>query len=97
MKKPVAESFVPLAQETRIAVSTSAAAHHLCRREQTLRAWACRENGPIRPLRIHGRLAWPVCEIRRLLGCVPFPKSTKRHGGSPTEPASALLHEGGQE
>lgn len=26
------------------------------------------ENGPLRPIRVHGRLAWPVAEIRRLLG-----------------------------
>jgi hypothetical protein len=27
-----------------------------------------REDGPIRPLRVNGRLAWPVAEIRRVLG-----------------------------
>ena len=57
-----------LAQETRTALSTSDAAYHLNRAEQTLRIWACRENGPLRPIRINGRLAWPVADIRRLLG-----------------------------
>ena len=56
-----------LEQETRSAIPTNDAAFHLSRAEQTLRIWACRENGPIRPIRIHGRLAWPVAEIRRLL------------------------------
>jgi hypothetical protein len=48
-------------------LDTAYAAHFLNRRPQTLRAWACHENGPIRPIRINGRLAWPVTEIRRLL------------------------------
>ena len=26
------------------------------------------ENGPIRPMRVHGRLAWPVADLRRVLG-----------------------------
>jgi len=57
-----------LQHEPRIALTTSEAAYHLNRAAQTLRLWACHDNGPIRPIRIHGRLAWPVAEIRRLLG-----------------------------
>lgn len=53
---------------SRPTVSTTEAAHYLNRRPQTLRGWACLENGPIRPTRINGRLAWPVAEIRRVLG-----------------------------
>lgn len=49
-------------------VDTAAAAYYLNRRPQTMRGWACLENGPLRPVRIHGRLAWPVAEIRRVLG-----------------------------
>ena len=49
-------------------VDTAHAAYLLSRRPQTLRAWACREDGPLRPLRINGRLAWPVSELRRVLG-----------------------------
>lgn len=60
--------LVPLDRETRTAVSTEEAAHHLNRKAQTLRIWACRENGPLRPTRVNGRLAWPVAELRRLLG-----------------------------
>ena len=58
----------PLAQETRPAVNTAAAAYHLLRKTQTLRGWACMENGPLRPLRINGRLYWKTDELRRLLG-----------------------------
>jgi hypothetical protein len=60
--------FVPLDRETRPALDTEAAAYFLSREPQTLRVWACRENGPIRPLRVHGRLLWPTAEIRKLLG-----------------------------
>jgi hypothetical protein len=63
-----AAPFTPLDRETRTTVDTETAAYHLSREPQTLRVWACRETGPLRPLRVHGRLAWPTAEIRRLLG-----------------------------
>lgn len=59
---------VALAQETRSALPTAEAAAHLNRAQQTMRLWASREDGPLRPLRINGRLAWPVADIKRLLG-----------------------------
>ena len=63
-----APAFVALDRETRTAVDTATAAYHLNRQPQTLRGWACLENGPLRPVRVHGRLAWPVAELRRVLG-----------------------------
>ena len=62
------QQFPPLEQVTRPTVPTEQAAYYLNRKPQTCRAWACLENGPIRPLRISGRLAWPVSELRRVLG-----------------------------
>jgi hypothetical protein len=59
--------LTPLDREARTALPTPEAARHLNRAQQTLRLWAMRENGPIRPIRVHGRLAWPVAEIRKLL------------------------------
>jgi hypothetical protein len=59
---------VPLAEETRSALPTPEAAWHLSRAEQTLRLWACHDNGPIRPIRLHGRLLWPTDKLRELLG-----------------------------
>lgn len=56
-----------LERETRSVLPTPEAAFHLNRAQQTLRLWAMRENGPIRPLRVNGRLAWPVAELRRVL------------------------------
>ena len=61
------QQFAALENETRSHVETACGAFHLNRKEQTLRAWACLENGPIRPIRINGRLAWSVAEIKRLL------------------------------
>jgi len=68
----LANLYPPLELETRTAIPTDVAAHHLSRKSQTLRAWACMENGPIRPIRINGRLAWKVAEIAALLngGCL---------------------------
>lgn len=61
------QTFPPLELVTRPTVPTDAAAHYLNRRPQTLRSWASTEAGPIRPVRINGRLAWPVSAIRNLL------------------------------
>lgn len=60
--------LTPLAQEARTALPTNEAAGHLSRAQQTLRLWAMRDNGPIRPIRVNGRLAWPVADIKRVLG-----------------------------
>ena len=59
--------FPPLEQVTRPTVPTDQAAYYLNRQPQTLRAWACLENGALIPIRISGRLAWPISEIRALL------------------------------
>nr|WP_291939250.1 helix-turn-helix domain-containing protein [Limnohabitans sp.] len=65
MQKP---NFPTLDSVTKPTLTTGEAAHYLNRQAQTLRTWSCREDGPIRPVRIGGRLAWPVADIRRLLG-----------------------------
>lgn len=46
---------------------TDAAAALLNRKPQTLRKWASCENGPIRPIRINGRLAWRISDLQALL------------------------------
>jgi hypothetical protein len=63
----IVNQFIPLELETRSRISTNAAAYHLSYKPQTLRVWACEENGPLRPIRINGRLFWSVAEIRALL------------------------------
>lgn len=64
---PVAAQYPPLEQETRSHIPTAPAAFYLLRKPQTLRAYACLENGPIAPIRINGRLAWPVADIIKIL------------------------------
>ena len=51
-------------------LTTDEAAAVINRKPQTLRNWACLENGPIRPIRINGRLAWRVADLRALLNGV---------------------------
>jgi hypothetical protein len=46
---------------------TNEAALLINRTPQTLRKWACLECGPIRPIRINGRLAWKISDLQKLL------------------------------
>lgn len=62
------QQFPPLELVNRPTVPTEQAAHYLLRRPQTLREWACREHGLLRPVRIGGRLGWKVADIRAVLG-----------------------------
>jgi hypothetical protein len=55
---------------------TNEAASVINRQPQTLRKWACLETGPIRPLRINGRLAWRVSDLQALLN-----EGGANHGG----------------
>lgn len=60
--------FPPLEQVTRPTVPTDQAAYYLNRQSQTLRAWSCLQpSGVPRPVKINGRLAWKVSDIRALL------------------------------
>jgi len=70
MQNPAIDSpqFTPLALETRTHVSTKQTAWYLGRVPHTVYCWATYENGPLKPRRVCGRLAWPVADIRRLLG-----------------------------
>lgn len=53
-------------------LSTAAAAAALNRKPRTLNKWACTRTGPVQPVRINGRLAWPAQAIANLLrGAVP--------------------------
>ena len=62
--------FVPLHLETRTHVTTAVMCRHLSRKAQTARGWASAETFPdgLKPLRVNGRLAWPVAGIRKALG-----------------------------
>lgn len=62
------QTFPPLEQVTRPTLSTEEAAFYCNREPQTMRVHACYEKGPLRPIRINGRLHWPVAAIKALLG-----------------------------
>ena len=64
------QQFTPLELEHRPTVDTAAYAHYMHISPQTARIHACKESGPIRPLRIPGsaKLHWPTAEIKRVLG-----------------------------
>ena len=64
------QHFPPLELVNRPTVPTEQAAHYLLRRPQTLRGWACAETFPdgLRPVRVNGRLGWPVAGIKAALG-----------------------------
>jgi hypothetical protein len=64
------DKYQPLDEVNRSHVNTFEAAFYLNRKPQTLRAWACHEDGPLRPIRVNGRLAWPVDEIRKIFGLI---------------------------
>lgn len=59
--------FPPLSQVNSDTVPTDAAAYYVNRKPQTLRKWAALETGPIRPIRINGRLGWRVEDLKKLV------------------------------
>ncbi|MBW7832971.1 MAG: DNA-binding protein [Simplicispira suum] len=60
--------FPPLALVNKPNLTTAETAYYLNRRPQTLRGWACLENGPLRPTRIGGLLAWNTATVKALAG-----------------------------
>ena len=48
-------------------VSTKEAARMLNRKPQTLRLYSHRGDGPLKPIKIHGRLGWKLSQIKQLL------------------------------
>jgi hypothetical protein len=75
--------IIPLHSELRAALETKEAARHLRREPQTLRSWASKGSGPIKPIRIGGRLLWRTNDIRRVLGVVLEPKHSIGVEGNP--------------
>jgi hypothetical protein len=48
-------------------LTTAEAAAALNRKPQTLNKWAFTKTGPVQPIRVNGRLAWPADRIAALL------------------------------
>lgn len=62
------KGFPPLETVTRPNITTPELAYYTNSKPQTWRAHACYGTGPIRPLRIGGRLNWPTDKVRELVG-----------------------------
>lgn len=63
----IATDYQDIRSVTSILVPTRQAAHYLGRSPKTLNQWAS-YGGPVTPVRINGRLGWPVDQIKKLLG-----------------------------
>ena len=48
-------------------LTTSEAADKLRRKARTLHRWACYDTGPVKPIKVNGRLLWSLDQISRLL------------------------------
>lgn len=48
-------------------LNTREAARRLMREATTLRKWACLGTGPLRPVRVAGRLGWRESEVEALI------------------------------
>ncbi|MBC7621729.1 MAG: hypothetical protein H7293_22580 [Candidatus Saccharibacteria bacterium] len=62
------QQFIPIELESRPTVLTDACSFYLRIAQQTLRIYACKESGPLRPIRVGSRLHWKTEDIRKLLG-----------------------------
>jgi hypothetical protein len=67
-KHQTPQQYPALETVNRPNLKTEEAAFYLNRRPQTLRVWACLENGPLRPTRIGGLLAWKTATVKALAG-----------------------------
>lgn len=62
------QQFPPLESVTRPNLTTQELCHYANIRPQTAWVWACKESGPVRPIRIGRRLGWPTKDVQRLCG-----------------------------
>jgi hypothetical protein len=58
----------PLEEVQQPLLDTKSAAYYLMAQAQTMRCWAARGVGPIRPVKIGGRLRWRTSEVKKLVG-----------------------------
>lgn len=62
-----ATTYPPLEQVTKPNLTTAEAAHYMNLRPQTMRLMACRQTGPVRPVRFCSRLHWPTDAVRAIV------------------------------
>ena len=60
--------FPPLELVTKPNLTTKELCHYSNIAEQTAWVWACKETGPVRPIRIGRRLQWATKAVKQLCG-----------------------------
>lgn len=60
--------FPPLEQVTKPNLTTKEFCFYTNLAEQTAWLYACKESGPVRPIRIGRRLNWPTEAVKKLCG-----------------------------
>lgn len=60
--------YPPLERVTRPVLTTKELCHYANIAEQTAWVWACKESGPVRPIRVGRRLGWPTAAVKKLCG-----------------------------
>ena len=60
--------YPPLERVTKPLLTTGELCHYANIRPQTAWVWACKESGPLRPIRIGRRLGWPTTAVKKLCG-----------------------------
>ena len=60
--------FPPLEQVTKPNLTTKEFCFYTNLAEQTAWLYACKESGPVRPIRIGRRLNWPTHAVKQLCG-----------------------------
>jgi hypothetical protein len=66
--KAVGQEYPPLEQVTKPNLTTKEFCFYANLAEQTAWIYACKESGPIRPIRIGRRLNWPTKAVKQLCG-----------------------------
>lgn len=62
------DCFPPLEQVTKPNLTTKEFCFYTNLAEQTAWLYACKESGPVRPIRIGRRLNWPTLAVKQLCG-----------------------------
>lgn len=65
---PESQQFLPIELVTKPNLTTREFCYYLNLKEQTAWAYACKESGPVRPIRIGRRLNWPTKAVKQLCG-----------------------------
>lgn len=69
VRTATASYYPPLEQQNKPALSTDELCFYIGVKPQTARVWACKESGPLRPIRLPGSalLRWSTVELKALL------------------------------